>query len=45
MITLLLGCGADATDDSNRGAKAKVTQLVKDSIGDQHAPKVSKTVK
>ncbi|CAM3830976.1 hypothetical protein ACFW4G_28020 [Paenibacillus lactis] len=45
MFILLLGCSTNATDDNEGGAKVKVTQLVKESIGDQHGQKVSKTVK
>ncbi|WDH95749.1 hypothetical protein PUW24_16235 [Paenibacillus urinalis] len=44
-LLMLVGCGADATDNSDGGAKAKVTQLVKESIGDQYGPEVAKTVK
>lgn len=46
ILTLLMvvGCGADATDRSEGGAKAKVTQLVKASIGDQYGPDVAETV-
>ncbi|MBW5444749.1 hypothetical protein GE107_01545 [Cohnella sp. CFH 77786] len=44
-LLLLVGCGSDATDNNEGGAKAKVTQLVKESIGNQHGPEVVKTVK
>jgi len=46
-LLMIAGCGgsADATDSSTGGAKAKVTQLVKESIGSQYGPKVAKTVK
>ncbi|OUS74860.1 hypothetical protein B1748_19965 [Paenibacillus sp. MY03] len=45
LLVLIAGCGTDATDNSQAGAKAKVTQLVKDSIGNQLGATVAKTVK
>jgi hypothetical protein len=44
-LLLLFGCGADATDNSEGGAKARVIQLVKESIGNQQGPEVVKTLK
>lgn len=44
-LLLLVGCGADATDNSGGGAKAKVTQLVKESIGNQYGPDAADSVK
>lgn len=44
-LLMLVGCGADATDNTEGGAKAKVIQLVKESIGDQQGPEVVKTLK
>jgi hypothetical protein len=44
-LILLIGCGADTTDYSEGGAKAKVKQLVKESIGSQYGPETAKTVK
>jgi hypothetical protein len=44
-LLILVGCSTDASDNSDGGAKAKVTQLVKASIGDQYGPEVAKTVK
>jgi len=44
-LLFLFGCGANATDFSEGGAKAKVSQLVKESVGDRYGPEVAKTVK
>lgn len=44
-LFLLVGCGADAADNSEGGAKEKVTQLVKESIGNQYGPEAAETVK
>lgn len=43
-LLLLFGCGANATDYSEGGAKAKATQLVKESVGDRYGPEVANTV-
>lgn len=43
-LLLLLGCGADETDSSKGGAEEKVTQLVKESIGNQYGPEAADTV-
>jgi len=45
LMVLIAGCGADTTDSSKGGAKAKVTQLITEDIGGDYGPKVAKSVK
>lgn len=45
IFLLVIGCSTNEANFSKNGAKAKVTQLVNERIGNDYGPKAAKTVK